>query len=347
MEGARIVAGSDPVVLRGFGLGGWMNMENFITGFADMGPSSAAPCAASWATQATSASSQGSCRCSSPIGMPRSSRDPRPELGADSLQLPALRKRRPLRSRSALRDSGSWIRWSTRVPATGSTPILDLHAVPGSAESALAQRQPHAVGAFLGSAAVPGPCGGISGSTSPTTTAATPGWPATTRSTSRVTQIGTTIGPFYERLESAIRAVDPDHILFLDGNRYSTQFDPARRADARTASTPHTTTRCPASSTEALTPGSSRGQYIDRDRIEETFLARTEYMREKRNPHLGRRVRPGLHPATPLEGRPATSTARGPTRDLRARTTPSWRAVDLQGHRPARDRYGRSCVRVS
>ena len=36
---------------------------------------------------------------------------------------------------------------------------------------------------------------------------------------------GTTIGPFYRRLEAAIRAVDPDHILFLDGNRYSTQFD--------------------------------------------------------------------------------------------------------------------------
>jgi len=36
---------------------------------------------------------------------------------------------------------------------------------------------------------------------------------------------GTTIGPFYRRLAAAIRAVDPEHILFLDGNRYSTQFD--------------------------------------------------------------------------------------------------------------------------
>ena len=34
-----------------------------------------------------------------------------------------------------------------------------------------------------------------------------------------------TIEPFYRRLEKAIRAVDADHILFLDGNRYSTQFD--------------------------------------------------------------------------------------------------------------------------
>ena len=142
-KGARIVAGSEPLLLRGFGLGGWMNMENFITGYpatesqmrasvaAVLGPERAARffdrlltrffdegdarlladlgvncvripvnyrhferderpfelreegferldgvvrCAASWATKATSATSRGFCRCSSPIGMPRSSR---------------------------------------------------------------------------------------------------------------------------------------------------------------------------------------------------------------------------------------------------------------------------------
>ena len=34
VEGTRIVASDGPVMLRGFGLGGWMNMENFITGYA-------------------------------------------------------------------------------------------------------------------------------------------------------------------------------------------------------------------------------------------------------------------------------------------------------------------------
>ncbi len=33
------------------------------------------------------------------------------------------------------------------------------------------------------------------------------------------------VGPFYARLAAAIRAVDPDHILFLDGKTYSTEFD--------------------------------------------------------------------------------------------------------------------------
>src|SRR5687768_2571451 len=34
VQGNRIVDGEEkPIVLRGFGLGGWMNMENFITGY--------------------------------------------------------------------------------------------------------------------------------------------------------------------------------------------------------------------------------------------------------------------------------------------------------------------------
>ena len=33
VEGTRIVGADGPVLLRGFGLGGWMNMENFITGY--------------------------------------------------------------------------------------------------------------------------------------------------------------------------------------------------------------------------------------------------------------------------------------------------------------------------
>jgi endoglucanase len=34
VDGARLVAGDgSPRTLRGVGLGGWMNMENFITGY--------------------------------------------------------------------------------------------------------------------------------------------------------------------------------------------------------------------------------------------------------------------------------------------------------------------------
>ena len=33
------------------------------------------------------------------------------------------------------------------------------------------------------------------------------------------------VGPFYRRLVAAIRAVDPSHTIFLDGNTYATEFD--------------------------------------------------------------------------------------------------------------------------
>src|SRR3954447_9095357 len=36
---------------------------------------------------------------------------------------------------------------------------------------------------------------------------------------------GAVVGPFYERLATAICAVAPGHILFFDGNTYSTEFD--------------------------------------------------------------------------------------------------------------------------
>ena len=35
---------------------------------------------------------------------------------------------------------------------------------------------------------------------------------------------GEVVGPWHDRTVNAIRAVDPDHILFLDGNTYSTDF---------------------------------------------------------------------------------------------------------------------------
>lgn len=33
VKGENIVQGGKPIVLKGAGLGGWMNMENFITGY--------------------------------------------------------------------------------------------------------------------------------------------------------------------------------------------------------------------------------------------------------------------------------------------------------------------------
>lgn len=94
---------------------------------------------------------------------------------------------------------------------------------------------------------------------------------------------GSAIGPFYRRLESAIRAVDPDHILFLDGNRYSTQFDQLGDPLPDCVYTAHDYA-LPGFVDGDPYPGVSRGQYIDRDRVEQTFLERTAYMRETGTP---------------------------------------------------------------
>lgn len=100
---------------------------------------------------------------------------------------------------------------------------------------------------------------------------------------------GEKIGPFYARLERAIRAVDPHHVLFLDGNRYSTDFsmflDPARGIGPfeNTVWTAHDYA-LPGIAAVSRYPGETRGQHHDRGTVEQTFLRRTEVMRETGTP---------------------------------------------------------------
>ena len=88
---------------------------------------------------------------------------------------------------------------------------------------------------------------------------------------------GEVIGPFYARLERAIRAVDSRHILFLDGNRYSTDFSMFTEVFENTVYTAHDYA-LPGIANPSRYPGEVRGKHFDRDVIEATFLARTEFM---------------------------------------------------------------------
>jgi endoglucanase len=65
------------------------------------------------------------------------------------------------------------------------------------------------------------------------------------------------IEPFYHRAAQAIRAIDPDHMLFLEGNRYSIDFHMFFTSRCRMSCRPITTTRCPDSSTRAHTQASA------------------------------------------------------------------------------------------
>jgi endoglucanase len=91
------------------------------------------------------------------------------------------------------------------------------------------------------------------------------------------------IAPFYHRLEAAIRAVDKHHVLFLDGNRYSLDFQMFGEPMANCVYTAHDYA-LPGFVDGGGYPGVTRGQYVDRAVIEQAFLARTEYMRRTRTP---------------------------------------------------------------
>ncbi|WNB87150.1 cellulase family glycosylhydrolase [Cellulomonas sp. ATA003] len=94
---------------------------------------------------------------------------------------------------------------------------------------------------------------------------------------------GEVIGPFYARLERAIRAVDPDHVLFLDGNRYSTDFSVFTDVFPQTVYTAHDYA-LPGIASESRYPGLTRGQHFDRGTVEAKFLERTEFMRRTGTP---------------------------------------------------------------
>ena len=89
---------------------------------------------------------------------------------------------------------------------------------------------------------------------------------------------GSRVEPFYRRVMQAVRAIDSDHMLFLEGNRYSTEFhigDPLPNV----VYTNHD--YAPAGFMDAGPyRGVSRGEYVDRQALEDKFLKRSEYMLE-------------------------------------------------------------------
>ncbi|MCU1410092.1 MAG: glycoside hydrolase family 5 protein [Rhodoglobus sp.] len=98
--------------------------------------------------------------------------------------------------------------------------------------------------------------------------------------------LGTRLVPFYERLEKAVRAIDPRHVLFLDGNRYSTDFS---AFDSRPEPLPNAVYTAhdyalPGITSATEYPGVTRGEFFDRGVVEQTFLRRTEYMRRTGTP---------------------------------------------------------------
>jgi aryl-phospho-beta-D-glucosidase BglC (GH1 family) len=89
----------------------------------------------------------------------------------------------------------------------------------------------------------------------------------------------TRIEPIYRRFTEAIRAIDPDHMLFLEGNRYSNDFHMFRDPLPNVVYTNHDYALAGFMDSGPY-PGTSRGEYVDRDALEQKFRQRSEYMLE-------------------------------------------------------------------
>lgn len=83
---------------------------------------------------------------------------------------------------------------------------------------------------------------------------------------------------FYRRVTKAIRAIDPDHILFLEGNHYSQQFEELDPPfDRNSVYSSHNYAE-PALEDLAY-PGDIGGVFYDRARLEAEYRTRAEFMR--------------------------------------------------------------------
>jgi endoglucanase len=88
---------------------------------------------------------------------------------------------------------------------------------------------------------------------------------------------GKMVYPYFKRLKDAIRKVDPNHLLFLEGNSYSTDFDIFTEVWDQVVYTNHDYAE-PGFIHGGDYPGTTRGRYINRDTLEQDFLQKSEFM---------------------------------------------------------------------
>jgi hypothetical protein len=143
------------------------------------------------------------------------------------------------------------------------------------------------------------------------------------------------VGPFYRRLVTAIRAVDPDHTVFLDGNTYATEFDifdePFENAGLYVARL----CGCRPRAQPSLQPRGSGAEVPEAIRVRAI----------DRQPHPGGGIRTDLHRER-AGGRAAPRHPRRPARPLPA-AFGELGAVDVQGHRSAGSGLGSTGHAVS
>ncbi|MQA11249.1 MAG: cellulase family glycosylhydrolase [Pseudonocardiaceae bacterium] len=281
-RGSQLVTGEgDPVVLRGVGLGGWMNMENFITGY------SSTESVHRHALRKVLGGDDYEAFFERFLDVFFTEEDAAflASLGLNCVRIPVnYRHFEDDMAPFELHESG-FARLDRVVQACaghGLYSIIDLHALPGFQNQHWHSDNPTHWSFFwthrhfqdrvvnlweaLADRYRENP------------------WVAGYNPINEPGDVsGTVIGPFYERLQKALRGIDPEHILFLDGNRYSTEFGMFGEPLPNTIYTVHDYA-LPGFVDGGPYPGTSRGRHVDRDVVEETFLERTRFMRETGTP---------------------------------------------------------------
>jgi aryl-phospho-beta-D-glucosidase BglC (GH1 family) len=91
------------------------------------------------------------------------------------------------------------------------------------------------------------------------------------------------IEPFYRRVYQAIHAIDPEHIIFLEGNRYAKDFHCLGEPLPNVVYTLHDYA-VPGFIDGGPYPGISRGVYVDKEILRRNFLETCQYMLDNRVP---------------------------------------------------------------
>jgi endoglucanase len=271
----------ETVVLRGFGLGGWMNMENFITGYPANEEAMREALHSVFGPERYERFFDRFLQGFFGAGDAAFVRS----LGLNLVRLPVnYRHFEDDMAPMTIRESG--LRYLDRVidicAANGIYTIIDLHALPGFQNQHWHSDNPTQVALFwkhkhfqdrvvhLWEVLAERYRGN--------------GWVAGYNLINEPADpTEQMLMPVYRRMYDAIRAIDPDHIQFLEGNRYSLDFHMFGEPWPNVVYTTHDYA-LPGFIDGGPYPGVSRGIKVDRGVLERTFLERTQYMRETGTP---------------------------------------------------------------
>ncbi|MGH3169277.1 MAG: glycoside hydrolase family 5 protein [Trebonia sp.] len=271
----------EPVLLRGVGLGGWLNMENFITGYP----------ASESAHRAAMRKALGQRRYElffdSFLTHFFGAEDAAfiASLGMNCVRIPVNYRHWQDDRRPGVIDPRGFAHLDRAVEAcaaAGLYTVIDLHAAPGAQNHhwhsdnpfhrplfwQQRQFQDRAVALWQEIASRYAGRPEVAGYN-------VLNEPADSSATALV--------EFYRRAAAVIRAVDGRHMLFLDGNRYSREFpgfgEPFENAVYAIHQYP-----APGFAGSGPYPGETEGQYTDADVVEAEFATMTAYMREHNVP---------------------------------------------------------------